>query len=591
MRYQLGGFKRTHMCGELTVEDVGKSVVVMGWVNSRRDHGGLVFIDLRDRTGIVQIVFSEQVSKEAFEKVQSVRSEYVLAVEGEVVKRLPENVNPKIPTGEIEIYAKNLKILSKSETPPFPIEDRSNVSEAVRLKYRYLDLRRPSMQRNLITRFKLTQAVREFLNDNGFIEIETPMLIKSTPEGARDYLVPSRIYPGKFYALPQSPQIFKQLLMIAGFDRYYQIARCLRDEDLRADRQPEFTQIDIEMSFVEVEDVLDINERMIKHVFKKVLDVDLDIPFKRLTYQEAMERFGTDKPDLRFGMELKDLSDILRESEFNVFKNALKNGGSIRGINVKGATSMTRKQLDELVEFAKNFGAKGLLWMQVLEGEVKSPATKFLTEGELNKILERLEAEVGDLLLIVADKDEVVFDTLGHLRVEMAKRFNLIDESKYEFVWVVDFPLLEYDEEEKRYVAKHHPFTSPKDEDIDLLEKEPLKVKAKLYDIILNGIEIGGGGIRISDTELQKRMFKVLGFSEEEAWKEFGFLMEAFKYGAPPHGGIAYGLDRLAMIMTGSDTIRDVIAFPKTQNAVCLMSDAPSRVSEKQLKELHIKMD
>ncbi|MDP9751795.1 aspartate--tRNA ligase [Thermoanaerobacter pentosaceus] len=591
MRYQLGGFKRTHMCGELTVEDVGKSVVVMGWVNSRRDHGGLVFIDLRDRTGIVQIVFSEQVSKEAFEKVQSVRSEYVLAVEGEVVKRLPENVNPKIPTEEIEIYAKNLKILSKSETPPFPIEDRSNVSEAVRLKYRYLDLRRPSMQRNLITRFKLTQAVREFLNDNGFIEIETPMLIKSTPEGARDYLVPSRIYPGKFYALPQSPQIFKQLLMIAGFDRYYQIARCLRDEDLRADRQPEFTQIDIEMSFVEVEDVLDINERMIKHVFKKVLDVDLDIPFKRLTYQEAMERFGTDKPDLRFGMELKDLSDILRESEFNVFKNALKNGGSIRGINVKGATSMTRKQLDELVEFAKNFGAKGLLWMQVLEGEVKSPATKFLTEGELNKILERLEAEVGDLLLIVADKDEVVFDTLGHLRVEMAKRFNLIDESKYEFVWVVDFPLLEYDEEEKRYVAKHHPFTSPKDEDIDLLEKEPLKVKAKLYDIILNGIEIGGGGIRISDTELQKRMFKVLGFSEEEAWKEFGFLMEAFKYGAPPHGGIAYGLDRLAMIMTGSDTIRDVIAFPKTQNAVCLMSDAPSRVSEKQLKELHIKMD
>jgi len=591
MRYQLGGFKRTHMCGELTVEDVGKSVVVMGWVNSRRDHGGLVFIDLRDRTGIVQIVFSEQVSKEAFEKVQSVRSEYVLAVEGEVVKRLPENVNPKIPTGEIEIYAKNLKILSKSETPPFPIEDRSNVAEAVRLKYRYLDLRRPSMQRNLITRFKLTQAVREFLNDNGFIEIETPMLIKSTPEGARDYLVPSRIYPGKFYALPQSPQIFKQLLMIAGFDRYYQIARCLRDEDLRADRQPEFTQIDIEMSFVEVEDVLDINERMIKHVFKKVLDVDLDIPFKRLTYQEAMERFGTDKPDLRFGMELKDLSDILRESEFNVFKNALKNGGSIRGINVKGATSMTRKQLDELVEFAKNFGAKGLLWMQVLEGEVKSPATKFLTEGELNKILERLEAEVGDLLLIVADKDEVVFDTLGHLRVEMAKRFNLIDESKYEFVWVVDFPLLEYDEEEKRYVAKHHPFTSPKDEDIDLLEKEPLKVKAKLYDIILNGIEIGGGGIRISDTELQKRMFKVLGFSEEEAWKEFGFLMEAFKYGAPPHGGIAYGLDRLAMIMTGSDTIRDVIAFPKTQNAVCLMSDAPSRVSEKQLKELHIKMD
>ncbi|EGD52217.1 aspartyl-tRNA synthetase [Thermoanaerobacter thermohydrosulfuricus] len=591
MGEQLNGLKRTHMCGELTVEDVDKSVVVMGWVQRRRDHGGLVFIDLRDRTGIVQVVFSNEVSSEAFEKVQSVRSEYVLAIEGKVVKRAPENVNPKISTGEIEIYANTLKILSKSETPPFPIEDRSNVSEAIRLKYRYLDLRRPSMQQNLMTRFKITKVVRDFLNRNGFIEIETPLLIKSTPEGARDYLVPSRIYPGKFYALPQSPQIFKQLLMISGFDKYYQIAKCLRDEDLRADRQPEFTQIDIEMSFVEVEDVLKINEKMIAEIFKETLGIDVPIPFKRLSYQESMERFGTDKPDLRFGMELKDLSDIVAQSEFNVFKNALKNNGSVRGINVKGAASMPRRQLDELVEFAKTYGAKGLLWIQVFEKEVKSPATKFLSEEEMKKILERLEAEAGDLLLIVADKDEIVFDTLAHLRLELGKRFNLIDENKYEFVWIVDFPLLEYDEGEKRYVAKHHPFTAPKDEDIELLEKEPLKVRAKAYDIVLNGTEIGGGSIRIHDTELQKRMFKVLGFSEEKAWERFGFLMEAFKYGAPPHGGIAYGLDRLAMIITGSDTIRDVIAFPKTQNAVCLMTDAPSEVSEEQLKELHIKVD
>ncbi|KHO62323.1 aspartyl-tRNA synthetase [Thermoanaerobacter sp. YS13] len=591
MGEQLNGLKRTHMCGELTVEDVDKSVVVMGWVQRRRDHGGLVFIDLRDRTGIVQVVFSNEVSSEAFEKVQSVRSEYVLAIEGKVVKRAPENVNPKISTGEIEIHANTLKILSKSETPPFPIEDRSNVSEAIRLKYRYLDLRRPSMQQNLMTRFKITKVVRAFLNKNGFIEIETPLLIKSTPEGARDYLVPSRIYPGKFYALPQSPQIFKQLLMISGFDKYYQIAKCLRDEDLRADRQPEFTQIDIEMSFVEVEDVLKINEKMIAEIFKETLGIDVPIPFKRLSYQESMERFGTDKPDLRFGMELKDLSDIVAQSEFNVFKTALKNNGSVRGINVKGAASMPRRQLDELVEFAKTYGAKGLLWMQVFENEVKSPATKFLSKEEMKKILDRLEAEAGDLLLIVADKDEIVFDTLAHLRLEIGKRFNLIDENKYEFVWIVDFPLLEYDEEEKRYVAKHHPFTAPKDEDIELLEKEPLKVRAKAYDIVLNGTEIGGGSIRIHDTELQKRMFKVLGFSEEKAWERFGFLMEAFKYGAPPHGGIAYGLDRLAMIITSSDTIRDVIAFPKTQNAVCLMTDAPSEVSEEQLKELHIKVD
>lgn len=550
-----------------------------------------MFIDLRDRTGIVQVVFSNEVSSEAFEKVQSVRSEYVLAIEGKVVKRAPENVNPKISTGEIEIYANTLKILSKSDTPPFPIEDRSNVSEAIRLKYRYLDLRRPSMQKNLMTRFQITKVVRDFLNRNGFIEIETPLLIKSTPEGARDYLVPSRIYPGKFYALPQSPQLFKQLLMISGFDKYYQIAKCLRDEDLRADRQPEFTQIDIEMSFVEVEDVLEINERMIAEIFKETLNIEVPLPFKRLSYQEALERYGTDKPDLRFGMELRDLSDIVFQSEFNVFKTALKNNGSVRGINAKGAASMPRRQLDELVEFVKAYGAKGLLWIQVFEDEVKSPAAKFLSEEEMKGILGRLDAKAGDLILIVADKNEIVFDALAHLRLELGKRLNLIDESKYEFLWVVDFPLLEYDEEEKRYVAKHHPFTAPKDEDIGLLEKEPLKVRAKAYDIVLNGVEIGGGSIRIHDTELQKRMFKVLGFSEEKAWERFGFLMEAFKYGAPPHGGIAYGLDRLAMLITGSDTIRDVIAFPKTQNAVCLMTDAPSEVSEDQLKELHIKID
>ena len=564
MGEQLNGLKRTHMCGELTVEDVGKSVVVMGWVQRRRDHGGLVFIDLRDRTGIVQVVFSSNTSSEAFEKVQSVRSEYVLAIEGKVVKRTPENINPKIATGEIEIYADSLKILSKSETPPFPIEDKSNVSEAIRLKYRYLDLRRPSMQKNLMTRFKITQVVRDFLNRNGFIEVETPLLIKSTPEGARDYLVPSRIYPGKFYALPQSPQLLKQLLMISGFDRYYQIAKCLRDEDLRADRQPEFTQIDIEMSFVEEEDVLEINEKMIAELFKETLNIEVPLPFKRLTYQEALERYGTDKPDLRFGMELRDLSDIVSQSEFNVFKNALKNNGSVRGINAKSAASMPRRQLDELVEFVKTYGAKGLLWIQVFEDEIKSPASKFLKEEEVRGIVRRLDAKAGDLILIVADKDEIVFDALAHLRLAFGKRLNLIDESKYEFLWVVDFPLLEYDEKEKRYVARHHPFTAPKDEDIDLLEKEPLKVRAKAYDMVLNGVEIGGGSIRIHSSDLQKRMFKVLGFSEEKAWERFGFLMEAFKYGAPPHGGIAYGLDRLAMIMTGSDTIRDVIAFPKT---------------------------
>ncbi|MDI3477971.1 MAG: aspartyl-tRNA synthetase [Thermoanaerobacterium sp.] len=592
MGEQLSGMKRTHMCGKLTLEDVGKSVIVMGWVQRRRDLGGLIFLELRDRTGLIQIVCSEQLSKEAFDKAQHVRNEYVLAAAGEVVRRSDENINPNLETGNIEIYVSELKILSKAETPPFMVEDRNNVSESVRLKYRYLDLRRPSMQKILTTRYRITRIVRDFLDKNGFIDIETPLLIKSTPEGARDYLVPSRVQPGKFFALPQSPQIFKQLLMISGFDRYYQIAKCLRDEDLRADRQPEFTQIDMEMSFVEEDDVIALNEKMIARIFKEILDIDLEVPFKRISWQEAMNRFGSDKPDMRFGMELKDLSSIFVDSDFKVFKDAVQNGGSVRGINVKGAASMPRRQLDELVEFVKTYKAKGLVWIQMLEDGPRSQISKFLRDDEMTQVVNAMEAEKGDLILIVADKNNmVVYDALGHLRLEMGKRYNLIDENKYEFLWVVDFPLLEYSEEEKRFVAMHHPFTAPKDEDIEMLDKDPGCVRAKAYDIVLNGMEIGGGSIRIHDTELQKKMFKVLGFTDEDAEARFGFLLNAFKYGAPPHGGIAYGLDRLTMILTGTDNIRDVIAFPKTQNACDLMSEAPSEVSKEQLDELHIKVD
>ncbi|WKV08936.1 aspartate--tRNA ligase [Thermoanaerobacterium sp. CMT5567-10] len=592
MGEQLSGMKRTHMCGELTLEDVGKSVIVMGWVQRRRDLGGLIFLELRDRTGLIQIVCSEQLSKEAFDKAQHVRNEYVLAAAGEVVRRSDENINPNLETGNIEIYVSELKILSKAETPPFMVEDRNNVSESVRLKYRYLDLRRPSMQKILMTRYRITRIVRDFLDKNGFIDIETPLLIKSTPEGARDYLVPSRVQPGKFFALPQSPQIFKQLLMISGFDRYYQIAKCLRDEDLRADRQPEFTQIDMEMSFVEEDDVIALNEKMIARIFKEILDIDLEVPFKRISWQEAMNRFGSDKPDMRFGMELKDLSSVFADSDFKVFKDAVQNGGSVRGINVKGASSMPRRQLDELVEYVKTYKAKGLVWIQMLDDGPRSQISKFLKDDEMTQVVNVMEAEKGDLILIVADKNNmVVYDALGHLRLEMGKRYNLIDESKYEFLWVVDFPLLEYSEEEKRFVAMHHPFTAPKDEDIEMLDKDPGRVRAKAYDIVLNGMEIGGGSIRIHDTELQKKMFKVLGFTDEDAEARFGFLLNAFKYGAPPHGGIAYGLDRLTMIITGTDNIRDVIAFPKTQNACDLMSDAPSEVSKEQLDELHIKVD
>jgi len=592
MGEQLSGMKRTHMCGELTLEDVGKSVIVMGWVQRRRDLGGLIFLELRDRTGLIQIVCSEQLSKEAFDKAQHVRNEYVLAAAGEVVRRSDENINPNLETGNIEIYVSEFKILSKAETPPFMVEDRNNVSEAIRLKYRYLDLRRPSMQKILMTRYRITRIVRDFLDKNGFIDIETPLLIKSTPEGARDYLVPSRVQPGKFFALPQSPQIFKQLLMISGFDRYYQIAKCLRDEDLRADRQPEFTQIDMEMSFVEEDDVIALNEKMIARIFKEILDIDLEVPFKRISWQEAMNRFGSDKPDMRFGMELKDLSSIFADSDFKVFKDAVQNGGSVRGINVKGAASMPRRQLDELVEYVKTYKAKGLVWIQMLDDGPRSQISKFLKDDEMTQVVNVMEAEKGDLILIVADKNNmVVYDALGHLRLEMGKRYNLIDESKYEFLWVVDFPLLEYSEEEKRFVAMHHPFTAPKDEDIEMLDKDPGRVRAKAYDIVLNGLEIGGGSIRIHDTELQKKMFKVLGFTDEDAEARFGFLLNAFKYGAPPHGGIAYGLDRLTMILTGTDNIRDVIAFPKTQNACDLMSDAPSEVSKEQLDELHIKVN
>ncbi|AST59201.1 aspartyl-tRNA synthetase [Thermoanaerobacterium thermosaccharolyticum] len=592
MGEQLSGMKRTHMCGELTLEDVGKSVIVMGWVQRRRDLGGLIFLELRDRTGLIQIVCSEQLSKEAFDKAQHVRNEYVLAAAGEVVRRSDENINPNLETGNIEIYVSEFKILSKAETPPFMVEDRNNVSEAIRLKYRYLDLRRPSMQKILMTRYRITRIVRDFLDKNGFIDIETPLLIKSTPEGARDYLVPSRVQPGKFFALPQSPQIFKQLLMISGFDRYYQIAKCLRDEDLRADRQPEFTQIDMEMSFVEEDDVIALNEKMIARIFKEILDIDLEVPFKRISWQEAMNRFGSDKPDMRFGMELKDLSSIFADSDFKVFKDAVQNGGSVRGINVKGAASMPRRQLDELVEYVKTYKAKGLVWIQMLDDGPRSQISKFLKDDEMTQVVNVMEAEKGDLILIVADKNNmVVYDALGHLRLEMGKRYNLIDESKYEFLWVVDFPLLEYSEEEKRFVAMHHPFTAPKDEDIEMLDKDPGRVRAKAYDIVLNGMEIGGGSIRIHDTELQKKMFKVLGFTDEDAEARFGFLLNAFKYGAPPHGGIAYGLDRLTMILAGTDNIRDVIAFPKTQNACDLMSDAPSEVSKEQLDELHIKVD
>jgi len=590
MGEKMGNWRRTMMCGQLRPKDVGKDVILMGWVQRERNLGSIIFIDLRDTTGICQIVIDNNVSDEVFSKAEKVRSEYVLAVRGKV--RMRESVNKDLPTGEVEVLAEELKILDEAETPPIYIRDDDNVSETMRLKYRYLDLRKPSMQEKLKIRAKTAKVVRDFLYENNFIEIETPMLTKPTPEGARDYLVPSRVNPGLFYALPQSPQLMKQLLMVAGMDRYYQIVRCFRDEDLRANRQPEFTQIDIEMSFVDVDDVIAINEQLLYRIFKEIKRVEIQLPIQRMTYKEAMERFGVDKPDLRFGFELVNISDIVKNSNFKVFSQTIENNGSVRGINVKGyADRFTRKDISSLEEFAKTYGAKGLVWMKITEEGITSPISKFLSEEELNNILKRMNGEKGDLLLFVADKDSVVFDSLGNLRNEVARRLNILNPNEYKLVWITEFPLFEYSEEEKRYVAKHHPFTHPMDEDIDLLETNPEKVRAKAYDIVINGEEMGGGSIRINNSELQKRMFKALGFTEKEAIEKFGFLIEAFKYGTPPHGGIAYGFDRLMMLLTNTSNIRDVIAFPKTQSATCLMTDAPSFVSEKQLKEVHIKLD
>ncbi|MFZ5989800.1 MAG: aspartate--tRNA ligase [Bacillota bacterium] len=586
------GLKRTHRCSELSLDNVGQKVTVMGWTHKRRDLGGVIFIDLRDRSGVLQIVFNNEVDAELFNKAEIIRNEYVLAVVGDVVKRDPETVNPKIPTGEIEVIVRELRILSKAETPPIYIEEDSDVNEATRLKYRYLDLRRPDMQRNLILRHKVAKIARDYYDENGFLEIETPMLTKSTPEGARDYLVPSRVHPGKFFALPQSPQLFKQLLMVSGFDRYIQIVKCFRDEDLRADRQPEFTQIDLEMSFVNVEDVLTINEEFVKRAFKEAIDVELETPFIRMPYQEAMDRFGSDKPDTRFGLELVNISDLVENCGFKVFADAVKNGGSVRAINAKGCgRKFSRREIDALVEYVKTYRAKGMAWIVVEENELKSAITKFFSDDEVKVILERVEAKPGDLICFIADKNEVVYDALGQLRLEIARKLDLINNDEFKFLWVTEFPLLEYDEEEKRYVAKHHPFTSPMDEDLELLDREPGKVRAKAYDLVINGTEIGGGSIRIHSQELQSKMFKLLGFTEEAAWERFGFLLEAFKYGTPPHGGMAFGLDRLIMLMAKKSSIRDVIAFPKVQNASCLMTNAPDSVEQKQLKELHIKLD
>lgn len=590
MGEQLLGLKRTMMCGEARETNVGQKMTFMGWVQRKRNLGSLVFVDLRDRTGILQVVFGEEINGEAFEKADGVKSEYCITVIGELVLRQAANEN--LPTGKVELKAEEIKILSQSETPPIYIKEDLDAAENVRLKYRYLDLRRPDMQRNLILRHRTTKVIRDFLDQNGFLEMETPMLTKSTPEGARDYLVPSRNYKGKFYALPQSPQIFKQLLMVSGYDKYFQIVKCFRDEDLRANRQPEFTQVDIEMSFVEEDDVISINEKLIQKIFKDILNYDVKLPIERMPYSEAMDKYGSDKPDLRFGMEIKNISDVVEGSEFGVFKNAIENGGSVRAIVAEGCADMGRKQIDKLTEFVKTYKAKGLAWIALKEGEIKSPIAKFFKEEELNNIIEKLSAKTGDLILIVADKNDVVLQSLGALRLEMARQLEILKDNKeFRFVWITDFPLLEYDEEENRYVAKHHPFTSPKDEDLELLESDPGKVRAKAYDIVLNGEEIGGGSIRIHDTSIQERMFNALGFTKESAWERFGFLLEAFKYGPPPHGGLAYGLDRLIMFLANTENIKDVIAFPKNQNAFCPMSEAPNLVDDKQLKELGISIE
>ncbi len=585
----MGSLRRSNMCGELSSNHIGKEVVLMGWVQKRRSLGGLIFADLRDITGLIQVVFDTDVSKEAFEKAESLRSEFVIAVRGKVLERQSKNM--EMATGEIEVYAEELKILDTAETPPIYIKDDDDVSEQMRLKYRFLDLRKPHMQNNLLLRSRTSKVIREFLYENDFNEIETPFLTKPTPEGARDYLVPSRVNPGKFYALPQSPQLFKQLLMVSGMNRYFQIVRCFRDEDLRANRQPEFTQVDIEMSFVDVEDVISINERLIQKIFKEVKNVDVELPIKRMSYQVAMDKYGCDKPDLRFGYELTNITEIFKDSEFNAFKSTYDTKGLIKCVKIDGsADDFSKKGISKLEKFVKTYGAKGLAWLKYENGVIDSPIAKFLSEEELKQLTASLELKEKDIVFIVADKESAVNTSLGALRIEIAKEKGLIDNNKFELVWITDFPLFEFDEEENRYVAKHHPFTSPVDEDIEKIESNPGEVRAKAYDIVINGDEIGGGSIRITNRDLQNRMFRALGFTDEEAQEKFGFLLEAFKYGVPPHGGIAYGLDRFMMLLTNSDNIRDVIAFPKTQSATCLMTEAPTYASEKQLKELEIQV-
>lgn len=589
MAESMAGLKRTHRCTEVSESNIGQEVVVMGWVQKSRNKGGIIFVDLRDRSGLLQIIFEESdCGAESFAKAEKLRSEFVIAVTGMVEIRSGA-ANTSLKTGTIEVRAKNLRILAESDTPPFPVEENSKTKEELRLKYRFLDLRRPDIQRNIMTRSHVAILTRQFLAEEGFLEIETPTLIKSTPEGARDYLVPSRVHPGSFYALPQSPQIFKQLLMCSGYDRYFQLARCYRDEDLRADRQPEFTQIDMELSFVDVEDVLDVNERLLKRLFKEICNVDVELPLQRMTWKEAMERFGSDKPDMRFGMELQDVSDVVSGCSFAVFKSALDNGGSVKGLRVEGQAAMPRKKIDALVDFAKGYGAKGLAYLSVLEdGSYKSSFAKFMTEEELSALVGAMGGKPGDLLLFAADKTSLVWNVLGALRLELGKQLDLIPENTWKFVWITEFPLLEYSEEEDRFVAMHHPFTMPMEEDLALLDSDPGAVRAKAYDIVLNGTELGGGSVRIHQADIQSKMFKILGFTEEKAQEQFGFLLDAFRYGVPPHAGLAYGLDRVVMWMVGAESIRDVIAFPKVKDASCLMSEAPAPVDAKQLEELGI---
>ena len=591
MAESMVGLKRTHRCTEVSAANIGETVTVMGWVQTRRNLGALIFVDLRDRSGILQILFDENtVGSEGFKKAYGIRNEYVIAVVGKVQKRSGA-VNENLKTGDIEVVAEQIRVLSESETPPFPIEENINTKEDLRLKYRCLDLRRPDLQRNIMMKSKVAQLTRQFFTEEGFLEIETPMLGKSTPEGARDYLVPSRVHPGSFYGLPQSPQLYKQLLMCSGYDRYIQIARCFRDEDLRADRQPEFTQIDMELSFVDVDDVIDVNERFLAYLFKEVLDIDVKLPIQRITWQEAMDRFGSDKPDMRFGMELHDVSDVVKNCGFSVFTSALENGGSVRGINAEGQGAMPRKKIDKLVEFAKGYGAKGLAYIAIAEdGTRKSSFAKFMTDEEMDALVAAMDGKAGDLLLFAADKKKLVYDVLGALRLELAKQMDLLDKNEYRFVWVTEFPLLEWSEEENRFTAMHHPFTMLMEEDLPLLDTDPGKVRAKAYDIVLNGNEIGGGSVRIHQDDIQERMFEALGFTKEAAHEQFGFLLDAFKYGVPPHAGLAYGLDRLVMLMAKVDSIRDVIAFPKVKDASCLMTQSPSRVSEEQLKELELEV-